>query len=345
MKLIEIIMLLLTAGYSVYAMISDLRCGRISNVSVIITTAIAVVLDIAYYGFFRPDILMDFGITAGVMTAIAAGMYLLHIWAAGDCKLLFVLAISYPAGLYFNVNGYNVTLWLSVVLAFVVGFLYIAAESVAAGIREKHVISRKVLFSKLKQFLVSYAVIIIYVAFVNIIMAMLFTSDISLLLMPVIMLAAAVCAAKFIVFRNKAAIIIVLAADIALSIYFTYIPLSGNWTSYVVVIAVAFAREFMGEYNYRTIPAESVEKGMVLSCSSSALMQSSSIKGLPPVSTEDLRSRLTQKQVDSIKRWSKTSPMYENISIVKKIPFAGFIAVGMIVYILLGVFVRAYLFQ
>lgn len=345
MKIIEIIMLLLTSGYSVYAMISDLRHGRISNVSVIITTAIAVVLDIAYYGFFRPDILMDFLITAGVMTAIAAGMYLLHIWAAGDCKLLFVLALCYPAGLYLTINGYNVTLWLSVAFAFVVGFLYIAAESVATGIREKHVISRTVLFSKLKQFLVSYAVIIIYVAFVNIITAMLIPSEITRLLMPVIMLAAAVCAAKFSVLRNKAAIIIVLAADVVLSIFFSYIPLSGNWTSYIIVIAVAVAREFMGEYNYRTIPAESVEKGMVLSCSSSALMQSSRIKGLPPVSTEDLRSRLTQQQADSIKRWSKTSPLYEKISIVKKIPFAGFIAVGMIVYILLGVFVRAYLFQ
>lgn len=345
MKIIEIIMLLLTAVYSVFAMISDLRLGKISNASVVIAGVSAIGLDIVYYSISRPDLLMDFGITVGVMAVIAVGMYLLHTWAAGDCKLLFALSLSYPAGLYFNVNGYNVTLWLSVAFAFVVGFMYTVGESVATGIQEKHVISRNEFFSKMKRFLVSYVVIIIYVAFVNIIMLMLFQYEIARLLMPVAMLAVALCAAKFSIFRNKIAVVIVLVSDIALSIHFTYIPLSKNWISYIVVIAVAFAREFMSEYNYRTIPAERVEKGMILSCSSSALMQSSKIKGLPPISTEDLRSRLTQQQADSIKRWSRTSQLYQNISIVKKIPFAGFISVGMIVYILLGVFVRAYIFQ
>lgn len=345
MNIIEIIMILLTAGYSVFAMISDIRHGRLSNRSVLISGAAAIVLDALYYSIFRPDLMASFGITVGIMTGICAVMYILNIWAAGDCKLLFVLSLSYPAGMYFSLNGYSVTLWLSIAAAFLVGFAYIIGESAFTGIREKRVISRNAFFARMKNFLVTYATILIYTTFVNIIAAMFLRADLIRIITPVIAFAAAIAVSRSKFLRNMVAAGILLALDIALSIHFTYVPLSGSWISYIVIIIAAAAREFMGEYNYRTISAACVETGMILSCASSALMQSSKIKGLPPLSTEDLRSRLTQEQADSIKRWSKESPLYEKISIVKKLPFAGFIAVGMMIYILLGVFVRAYIFQ
>lgn len=345
MNIIEMIMLLLTAAYSIYAMVSDMRHGRISNRSVLISGIAAVILDAFYYSMVRPDLLASFGITVGIMTAIGAVMYIFNIWAAGDCKLLFVLSLSYPAGLYFCLNDYDITLWLSVAAAFLVGFMYIIAESAVTAIREKRTVSRNIFFARMKRFLLTYVTVLIYTAFINIILAMFMKADLLRVITPVFAFAVAIAVSKLKPLQNKIAVAILLVVDIALAIHFTYIPLSGSWLSYVVIIITAAAREFMGEYNYRTISAENVEPGMILSCASSALIQSSNIKGLPPISTEDLRSRLTQQQADSIKQWSKGSPLYEKISIVKKIPFAGFIAVGMIVYILLGVFVHAYLFQ
>ena len=62
------------------------------------------------------------------------------------------------------------------------------------------------------------------------------------------------------------------------------------------------------------------------------LFAKSRVKGLPTFSTEDLKSRLSAEEVDSINRWSKTSSGQEAIVIVRKIPFALFIGVGTLLF-------------
>ena len=73
---------------------------------------------------------------------------------------------------------------------------------------------------------------------------------------------------------------------------------------------------------------------MILSTISSVLMQTSITPGLPGVSTEDLRSRLTTEEIASIKIWAKATHT-ESLTIVKKIPFAIFISIGFVSYFIL----------
>lgn len=82
---------------------------------------------------------------------------------------------------------------------------------------------------------------------------------------------------------------------------------------------------------YEEIKIADLKKGMILSTISSMMMQNSRVRGLPSVSTEDLKSRLTEEQVNSICRWSKSRKI-ETITIVRKIPFAIFIFSGFLSY-------------
>lgn len=78
---------------------------------------------------------------------------------------------------------------------------------------------------------------------------------------------------------------------------------------------------------YQEVKICDLKKGMILSSISSMLMQNSRVRGLPPISSEDLRSRLTEEQVESIGRWASS----RNISAVtgcQENPFAMFIFAG-----------------
>ena len=108
--------------------------------------------------------------------------------------------------------------------------------------------------------------------------------------------------------------------------------------NYTIVFLMLLLRLFIDEYNYETIPTKEVKKGMILATSTVVLFLNSKVKGLPLSSTEDLRSRLTQEEVDSILRWEHSKYGSDSIQIVRKIPFAIFISSGTIMFLLFGVF-------
>ena len=57
-------------------------------------------------------------------------------------------------------------------------------------------------------------------------------------------------------------------------------------------------------------------------------------KGLPTTTDETTKSRITQEEADSIKRWEKSKYGKEQIMVVRYIPFAVFILIGMITYLI-----------
>ena len=94
---------------------------------------------------------------------------------------------------------------------------------------------------------------------------------------------------------------------------------------------------YIDRFNYKIVPVEKLRDGMVLDTPSSALFQESSIEGLPSISTEDLRSKLSIKEISAILQWSKTENGKSELVIVKKLPFGLFLAVGTILFIAEGI--------
>ena len=74
---------------------------------------------------------------------------------------------------------------------------------------------------------------------------------------------------------------------------------------------------------------------MILSTASTLQMQTSRVRGLPGISHEDLRDRLTEEQANSVRRWGKTEKGNEMVTIMRRVPFALFLAIGYIVYFLM----------
>ena len=112
------------------------------------------------------------------------------------------------------------------------------------------------------------------------------------------------------------------------------IPLSVHFENYILVFILLFCQLIIKTTIYETVSIDQLKKGMILSSFSSILMQSSITKGLPGISTEDLKSRLSDDEIASIKRWAKATHM-NKLTIVRKIPIAIFIAIGFAVYFLL----------
>ena len=137
--------------------------------------------------------------------------------------------------------------------------------------------------------------------------------------------------------KEKIVIIIFLVFDILMYLFTENRTISISWKTYVVVTCFIFIRYFMNLYNYKTIRVEELREGMILSRASSIWMQKSKVKGLPAISDESLKCRLKSSEIESIRRWKKSKYGLENIVVVRKIPFAIFITIGLGLYLVIGV--------
>ena len=126
----------------------------------------------------------------------------------------------------------------------------------------------------------------------------------------------------------------VYAVDIVIGLILGFIPFSFNPENYVLVILLLLCQMTIRTSLYQEVKICDLKKGMILSSISSMLMQNSRVRGLPPISSEDLRSRLTEEQVESIGRWA-SSRNISAVTVVRKIPFAMFIFAGFLSYFII----------
>ena len=105
-----------------------------------------------------------------------------------------------------------------------------------------------------------------------------------------------------------------------------------NLYAYGLLLLALLLRYLLNGYNYKQIPTESVKKGIVLSIPTVMGFTSSRVKGLPQISYEEMRSRLSEEEAEAVLRWKDSKQGKENITIVKKIPFAIFIVLGEILF-------------
>jgi preflagellin peptidase FlaK len=315
----------------VYASVSDIRKGIIKNRILIVAASYAVVADIVYYGFWARNLAAQFFINIAVVIVIALTLFFSHSWAGGDCKLLCVFCLLYPASKYLTYNGQSVTLFFSVAATFMIGYIYLIADYIWAAIHKRIHFSMAYVKKSLLTFGNSYVQTLIYLTAVHMLYGITLTR-----IFDIGWVAIDLCIAWLIgsvkLLHNRCLCGIVFALDIILSVYLRRIPLGTNIFQYLFVWGVVLLRIILSEQNYQTIPTEKVCRGMILSTATSVQFMASRVKGLPTISTEDLRSRLTKEEVESIKRWEHSATGRPQITIVRKIPFAIFISLGFLIY-------------
>ena len=337
-----IIILALLSGYA------DCRTSQVPNRLLLPFAASALALNALYYMLWAGTWFSAFCINLVFLTGSAILLYAYHIWAAGDSKLLIVIALLLPGRYLSFVKLGAVPGFMILVIAFIIAFLYIIAESVILAIREHSMVRNPAPFRfNWKSWLISYLFMAGALSLVGALLLWLFpqlytSSQIQVMALHSIVILSLIQLRSHI--SPNAMIIITSILWVILLILSVarrhFVSFSLQWKSWALIFGVLLILHFAQRFNYRTIPTSEVKAGQILSAATVLRFRSSRIKGLPTETTEDLRSRLTADETESVRRWANSSKGQQEITIVRKIPFAIFIGMGTIGFILMEVLMQ-----
>lgn len=342
MDKIEIVQLLCAAAVCIYSAASDIHHGTISNKVLAVFAFLGITFDIIYYGFSYHPFRAAFIVNLILASGLALLFFYMHIWAGGDSKLLITTVLLYPVKFCVTYHENKATYYFVVMFAFSLGFIYLVISSFIERIKKRKRIDLSQVLSFLRSFVIRYLLLTIYTSLFTLINRIIISRYFILnsLSLSVIYFLIPWIIAKFNVFRKKVIILLILGLDIILSIAFGILPVVLNLKSYAIVLLSALMQALVTEFNYETIKTSEVQKGMILSLPTTILFMNSRVKGLPGLSTEDLASRLTEEEADSVRRWESSAAGKPEVIIVRKIPFAIFISLGVLVYFIFWSYVK-----
>ena len=130
MAILEALLLCCAAGLSALCAVSDIRRSIVPNRFLLAAIPPCVILNAIYYGLFCRDIVFEFAINCTAAALISILLYAAHIWAAGDSKLMILLAAHMPARLYFYQGRELFPIITVLILAFSVGYLFLFGQSI-----------------------------------------------------------------------------------------------------------------------------------------------------------------------------------------------------------------------
>ena len=326
------------------ASITDLSNGRISNKAILGCLGAGLLCAVPYYTFFATDCLLSYGINIAIVICIGVLLYAMGIWGAGDSKLLSAAIIIFPARLYCLGNRSIASSFLLISIVFAIAFVYVIVDTLYLGIKQRDLFQHTKRTLAWKSYIKGFLFFFLLLSLINTLLVIVLPESILLdsILMTAIHFVFILIGIRL---EGKANWIVVALMGTAWTILlflgwsrFSFENI--NWVSYLIVIGLLLFRLIADKYNYKTILVSDLKPGMILSVGSILTFSKSRVSGLPAHSSEDLKSRLTIEEVESINRWSASKYGKETITIVRKIPFALFIAIGTIVFTVLEVVVK-----
>lgn len=333
MLILEILSLCLLASLCIICSRSDLCSGIIYNRILATFFVLAILNDTIYYGVFANDLLYDFLVNITIVLIVSLYLFYTHSYAGGDCKMTIVASFLLPARCYWRIGDSNISLVFAIAFALFSGYCYLLGSSIWAIAKKKVVITADYIKQMIIRFLKAFVVATIYISFLNIIIMAIsyYVIDVNIWVARLTCLAVAWGVGRYPIFKKKALFIPIVCIVILVSMVTKTYPVSLNLENYVLVLLLLIFQITIKTTIYEKVEISQLKKGMILTTLSSVLMQNSITKGLPKVSTEDLRSRLTEDEISSIKIWAKATHT-DSLTIVKKIPFAIFISIGFLLY-------------
>lgn len=333
MTILESTMIIIMFILCIQASKTDIREGKVYNKTLLLFGGIGIAIDVIYYLLFNTSMMVPFVINFVVILVTSLALFYSHSFAGGDCKLLMVLTILYPAKCYISYAGSLITIVFTVGFALFFGYIYLLFTSVYELIIKKNKISLPYVKGYLITFIKSFAIALVYISAVTLMIYFLGIIKINIPIwgVRILCILTSLMIGRFSVFKKKLVVTSVIVLDLILSFVLKIIPFSIHLENYILVIMLLLCQMTIKTSLYQEIQISSLKRGMILSMGSSLLMQNSRVRGLPKISSEDLRNRLSEDEIVSIQRWAK-SKQIESVSIVRKIPFATFVAFGYVSY-------------
>lgn len=315
---------------------TDLKFGYIYNKDLIPVFSIGGAVNIIYYFYFVRDIIPDFIINILIVFIIQVLLYGIHSFAGGDFKLGMLFAFLYPARLYLPYQGMITTLFFAFGIAFIYGYLFLLINSIQRIIKGVVRPDKRYFLLFIKKYFHSYLRAAVYITGLSLAVGLcenaLFIPGFVLWILNIIV---AMLSGRVVWMKNRFVILTVIIVDVVLVIILQAVPFSVDMGNYLFVAVLLLFQMLISTGIYETIRTADAVKGMILSTTSSVLMQGSRVKGIPGISMENLKDRLTEEQASSVRRWGETKSGKKEITIVRKIPFAIFLLLGFLTYFIL----------
>lgn len=329
------IILLATCLYFTY---TDLRFNLIKNKYVFAISALGLLTSVLGYMFLAKALLSFYFVNVVIAVVLSGILYSVHIWAAGDSKMYICMALLMPV--IFSMYGDRV-LFASIyiaALAFVFGFIYLMIDTIRLILKREIVIEPASFFVQLRDFVFRYIrniAIITGLWAIEGFLELRMDESYGIAIAAInLMLLIGISALKNWI-KNTIAVIFLLAGVLinVLSEINTYKMINVKY--YLIIVLFMIFRILINEGNYATISSAEVKKGMILSTVTTMMMANSRIKGLPRISKENMADRLTEEEAEAVRKWGKVKGQILNVQIVKKVPFAIFLTLGLIAEIIM----------
>ncbi len=329
MYALEAALMTIIVFLGVYSSYTDIRSGIIRNKALICATLIGIPVNAAYYAIFAREYVTGFAINLGCMALISVLLYYFEFWAAGDSKLLLCFNFLFPARLYGGGANKIAPGIDAVVFTFLVALAFVAIDSIICAIKKSYRVSGKELTTAgltnfAKHFIVSLLYMRIIGTLIRTSLGEIYAQN--QMIFGFVNVFVAIFIYKFDFIKSRISILITVIINIII-LYFTRPDIS-SFIGYAFLAIVLILRYLLGKYNYKQIPVEELSAGMVLSKMNIILFEKSRVKGLPQSAGESIRDKISDDDVEAVKRWSKSKYGSDKVTIVRKIPFAIFIFAG-----------------
>lgn len=330
--------LLITLGISTY---TDCRENLIKNRVLLLAGGMSLLVDSIYYIMFGMDYLEIFFKNFILLAVIAMAFYYYNLWAAGDSKLLLVVGLDIPGRIY-GLRGYSETSGvIIIVFAFAFAFGWVVLQAIYLGLRQRNLLNIQRRSVNYVRIVVSYLFMVAVIQLIDVVLQAVFYKYIG---NDVILLDAVYCliVLTLISIRDKMTTkqVGILAAglwggvEIAFLLNLVSIRVQLKGYLLILVFLLFLIRMLVEKYNYRSIPTEQVQAGQILSAATVMSFSVSRVCGLPQGITEDLRSKLTADEAESVRRWKSSKYGEKDVVIIRKVPFAIFISIGTILFLI-----------
>lgn len=331
-RICEISLLLISLMLLVYSSYTDFKEGVIKNKAILLALGAIFPLLLFYYLYFYSNMISKYAVNVLLTGFISVLLYYLRIWGGGDSKLYAVVATCVPARYYFFQRGEFPLLELPVFI-FSFGYIYLLFESAVYMFKRKERLSfpnRNAITEFLKSYFQLSVYMFLFSRVLMLVIPKLYFENV--LVFWIISCLLSMIISDYPVFKNKHLIFIIFLIDIVL----TYKNYSFNPLLYLIIFLLYLIKTSISKYNYKSKLISELKSGDVLSAGSTILLMKSRIKNIPNNISEDLSAKLNAENIEAINKWTLKNPDIKELTVVSKIPFAVFILLGYIYYLLLS---------
>lgn len=329
--LILYIGLILLCAYCSY---TDLTKGIIANKTLVILGGVLLFFNITM-NVMRYNKIEWFLYAIYIISAIVIGLilYKYKIWAGGDFKLFTIISFALPYTYVVSKKMFLSTLISTILSSMVIGYVFVLVETLVNLLTKERKVCFEHVFGKTIEQIKKYIHIYFVAVCVNVLIEAILNEIgiVSYEIIIIISILIILTLIRYDLYRKPFVVLPTVIIIIGILLKESELLLNVRtliiWT---LVAAMALLRHLCNQYNYKTIVAEELKPGMILSTQTSIILAKQKTCKYKKVSDESLGSRLSEEDVKLIKNFYEDKENLYEICIVKKIPLALAITLGLL---------------